>query len=116
VKIRETLNGDGLEDSVRTSLWAECGRTTTLLSNITSIKVKDKFPHQIMFGRKRKLPKLFRIFGEMEVFTTKDYIQGKSKNRGLTCMFVGCSVDYANDDYRMLNLNLKRIIQTADVV
>jgi hypothetical protein len=43
--IRATLNIGGHEDSVNTGVWAECARTTTFLSNITSIKAKDKFPY-----------------------------------------------------------------------
>jgi hypothetical protein len=50
------------------------------------------------------------------VVTTKDDIQSKLKNRGLTYMFVGYSVDHANNVYIMLNLNTKRIINTRDVV
>jgi hypothetical protein len=47
---------------------------TTFLSNITSIKAKDKFDYQLMFGSKPKLPISFRMFGEMGVVTTKDDI------------------------------------------
>jgi hypothetical protein len=35
----------------------------------------------------------------MGVVITIDDIQGKLKNRGLTCMFVGYSVDHTNDVY-----------------
>jgi hypothetical protein len=34
------LNNGGLEDSVRSGVWAECIRTATILSNIISIKQK----------------------------------------------------------------------------
>jgi hypothetical protein len=111
---RSTLNNVGLEDSVRTGLWAERVRTTTFPSNITSIKAKDEFPYQIIFGSKPKLLTSLRIFGEMGVVTTKDDIQGKLKNRGLTSMSVEYSVDHANDVNQMLNLYSKRIIQTRD--
>jgi hypothetical protein len=57
-----TLNNGGLEDSVRTGVWAECVRTTTILSNITSIKAKDKCPYHNIFGIKPKLPKSLRMF------------------------------------------------------
>jgi hypothetical protein len=52
----------------------------------------------------------------MGVVTTKEDTQGKLKNCGLIFMFVGYSVDHANDVYRMLNLNSNCIIQTRDVV
>jgi hypothetical protein len=51
----------------------------------------------------------------MVIVTTKDGIQRKLKDRGLTCRFVGYSVDHANDVYRMLNLNSKSIIQKREV-
>jgi hypothetical protein len=69
-----------------------------------------------MFGRKRKLPTIFRLFGEMGVVITKDDIQGKLKNHGLTRMFVGYPVDRANDIYRTLTLNSKMIFQMIDLV
>jgi hypothetical protein len=52
----------------------------------------------------------------MGVVTTKDEIQAKLKSRGSTFMFVGYSFDHANDVYRILNLNSKRITQTRDVI
>jgi hypothetical protein len=106
------LNIGGLEDILRTSLWSECARTTTILSNISSIKVEDKCPYQLMYGRKPKLPTSFRTFGEIGMVTPKDDIQGKLKNLGLTCIFVGYSGDHANDVYRMFNFNSKWINQT----
>jgi hypothetical protein len=60
-----------------------------------------------------------RIFGEMGVVMTKNYIQRKLKNLGTTCMFMGYSVDsvdHSNDVYRMLNLETKKIIHARDVV
>jgi hypothetical protein len=52
----------------------------------------------------------------MGVVTTKSEIQGKLKNRGTTCMFMGYSVDHSNDVYRMLNLETKSIIHSRDIV
>jgi hypothetical protein len=87
-RIRATLNEKGFDDNVRTVVWAECARTTTLHSNFTSIMAKDNFPYQLLFGSKPKLPKNLKIFGEMDVVTSKDDIQGKLENHGLACMFV----------------------------
>jgi hypothetical protein len=85
------------------------------MSNITSIKTKNNSPHQILFGNKPELPTSLRIFVEMGLVTTKNDIQGKLKNRGLTYIFVRYSVDHANYVFRKLNLNSKRIIQIRDV-
>jgi hypothetical protein len=109
------LKDTGIEDSVRTSVRAECVRTTTFFSIITSIKTKDERLYQLMFGNKPDLSISSRIFGEISVITMTYETQGKLKNRGLTCMFVGYSVDHANDVDRMLNLNSKRINETIYV-
>jgi hypothetical protein len=71
--------------------------------------------YRLMFGSKQKLPSSLKIFGEMGVVTTKDDIQSKLKNRQLTSMFIGYSIDHANDVDQMLNLDTKRIINTRDV-
>jgi hypothetical protein len=94
----------------------ESARTITFLSNITASKTKEKYPYQLLFGSKPKLPSSFRIFGEIGVVTTKENVQGKLKNRGTACIFVGYSVDHANDVYWMFNFNTKRIIHSRDVV
>jgi hypothetical protein len=110
------LNHAGLENGERSGIWAECARTITFLSNITASKTKEKYPYQLLFGSKPKLPSSFRIFGEIGVVTTKDNVQGKLKNRGTACIFMGYSVDHANDVYQMFNFNTKRIIHSRDVV
>jgi hypothetical protein len=60
-RVSATLNNGGLEDCVRTGVWAECARTAIFRLNITSIKAKDKCPHQIMLGSKTKLSTSLRI-------------------------------------------------------
>jgi hypothetical protein len=55
-----------------------------------------------MFGSKPKIPTSLRIFEEMGVVATKDELNTREVP--------------ANDVYRMFNFNIKRIIQTRDVV
>jgi hypothetical protein len=55
-------------------------------------------------------------FGEIGAVATKVNIQSKLKNRGTPYMFVGYSVHHANDVYRMLNLDNKRIIHSRDII
>jgi hypothetical protein len=85
------------------------------LSNITLAKNKEECPHQLMFGSIPKLPESLRLFGEIGVVTTKNDIQGKLQNCGTFCMFVGYSIDHANDVYRMLNLETNYIINSRDI-
>ena len=52
----------------------------------------------------------------MGVVSTKKDIQGKLKNREMTCIFMGYSVDHSNDVYRMLKMETKKIILSRDIV
>jgi hypothetical protein len=110
------LNSPGVKDQLRSGVWAECAMTVTFLSNVTSIKNKEVCPYGLLFGCKPKLPTSLRSFGEIGVVTTKAKIQSKLKNGGTPCMFIGYSVHHANDVYRMLNLDTKRIIHSRDII
>jgi hypothetical protein len=72
-------------------------------------------PNQLLFGCKPTLPASLRSFGKIEVVTTKDKIRGKLKNRGITCMFVGYSVNHAHDVYRM-HIATEMIINSRDII
>jgi hypothetical protein len=115
-RIRAMLNSAGVKDQLRSGVWAECVMTVTFLLNVTSIKNKEVFPYELLFSCKPKLPTSLKFFGEIGVVITKTNIQSKLKNRGTSCMFVGYSVNHANDIYRMLNLDTKRIIQSRDII
>jgi hypothetical protein len=106
----------GVKDQLRSRVWAECVMTVTFLSNFTSIKNKEVYPYEFLFGCKLNLTTSLRSFGEIGVVTTKANIQSKLKNRGLPCKFVEYSVHHAKDVYRMLNLDTKSIIQVRDIL
>jgi hypothetical protein len=90
--------------------------TVTFLSNITYVMNQEVCLHQLLFGCKPKLPASLRTFGEIGVITTKDKIQGKLKNRGTPCIFVGFSAHHAHDVYRMLNFETEMIIDSRDII
>jgi hypothetical protein len=115
-RIRALLNNAGLNNEVRSGVSAECTRTVTFLSNIAAIKVQEKCLFQLLYGSKPKLAPSLRIFGEMGVVTTKNGIQGKLKNRGTICVSMGYFVDHSNDVYSILNLELKKIENSRDIV
>jgi hypothetical protein len=96
-RIRASLNCVGLKGELRSGVWAECARTITFLHNITSIKTKEVYPYVLLFGGKPKLAEKLKSFGKTGVVTAKDDIQGKLRNQGTFCMFVGYSVDHANN-------------------
>ena len=114
-RTRSMLNGAGLKDELRSKIWAECVMTTTYLSNIIATKSENKCPFELLFGCKPKLNSTLKIFGEIGVVTTKDKIQGKLKNRGTPCMFVGYTENHSSDVYRMLNLETHGIINSRDI-
>jgi hypothetical protein len=115
-RIRAMLNSVGLKDHLRSGVWAECTMTVTYLFNNTSIKEKMICPYQLQFGNKPRLPESLRSFGEIGVVTTKNDIQGKLANIGTPCMFMGYSIDHANDVYRMLHIKTKKIINSRDII
>jgi hypothetical protein len=114
-RIRTMLNNAGIKNQIRSGVWAECAMTVMFLSNVKSIKDKEVCPYELLFVCKPKLPTNLRSSGEIGVVTTKANIQSKLKSRGKPCMFVGYSAYHANDIYRMLNLDTKRIIQSRDI-
>jgi hypothetical protein len=52
----------------------------------------------------------------MGIVTTKKKIQGKLKDRGNACMFVGYPPSYACDFYMMLNLKTKHSLKSREIV
>jgi hypothetical protein len=110
------LNGSGFKDELRNKIWAECAMTTTSLSNVIDTKSGNKCPYELLFGCKPKLNSSLMTFGDIGVVTTKDKIQGKLRNRGSTCMFVGNTDNHSRDVIRMLNLKNRGVIDVRDVV
>jgi hypothetical protein len=69
----------------------------------------------LLFGKEALCDHNLRIFSELGIVTIKKKIQGKHKDRGTVCMFVGYPPDHACDAYRMLNLK-KKYHQSRDIV
>jgi hypothetical protein len=117
-RIRAMLKSAGVKDDLKLRVWAEFSMKVTVmfLLNFTSIKNKEFCPYKLLFGCKPNLPTSLKSFGEIGVVTNKANFQSKLKNRGTPCMFVGYSVHHANDVYRMLNLDNKRIIHSRDII
>jgi hypothetical protein len=114
-RIRAMLNGAGLKDEVSSGIWAECTSTATFYSNILLTNGRSKSPQELMFGNKSHCVNNLRLFGEMGVITTKEKIQGKLKDQGTVCMFVGYSQSHACNVYRMLNMSTRHVIKSRDI-
>ena len=115
-RIRAMLNGAGLQEEMRSGIWAECASTATFYSNILATRVTKKSPQELLFGKKSHCAHNLRVFGEMGIVTTKKKIQGKLKDRGTVCMFAGYPPNHACDVYRMLSLKTKHIFNSRDIV
>ena len=46
------LNEAGLEDEVRSGIWAECALNATFSSNVLLTNGRSKSPQDLMFGKK----------------------------------------------------------------
>ena len=112
-RIREMMNDSGIEGEFCEGLWAECASTASFYEDIIVNKGKKKPPIELMlmFNQKVKELRNFKRSGEMCVATTIDKIQSKISDKGTTCIFVGYAVNHADDVYRLLNPETKKIIK-----
>jgi hypothetical protein len=78
-RIRAMINNASVKDQLRSGVRAECAVAVKFLSNTISIKNKEVYPYELLFGFKPKLPTSLRSFGEINVVTTKANIQSKLK-------------------------------------
>jgi hypothetical protein len=70
----------------------------------------------LTFGKEVHCVHNLRHFVEIGILTTKKEIQGKLKDFGTVCIYVGYAPNSACDVYRMLNLKTKHIIKSRDIV
>ena len=107
--VRAASNSAGFEQELREALWAECANTMTKIDNL----VDGKFGK--LYGRKAGYATHLHIFGEMCVIAKREKIQGKLKNKGKLCVFVGYADGHAADVFKFYDADTKSIIQSRDV-
>jgi hypothetical protein len=66
------LNGEMLQEEIRSIIWAECSSTATLYSNILARRVTKRSPQEFLFGKEAHCPRNLRMFGEMGIVITKN--------------------------------------------
>jgi hypothetical protein len=49
-RIRAMLNGSGLQEEIRSGIWAECASTATFYSNTLATRVTKRSPQELLFG------------------------------------------------------------------
>jgi len=109
------LNNSGIEPEMREKLWAECGATATILSNLM-VKRNDKSPHERCYGTRSPYERVLKIFGEMGLkMENSKNLSEKLRNRGNLCFFVGFAKDHALNAYRAFDIESKKVIITRDV-
>jgi hypothetical protein len=115
-RVRSMLNDSGVPEELRNKLWAECALTATKLSNITSRRDKGN-PFELFHGRKSKLEKDLRIFGEVGVKVARNQVNmvEKLQNKGSLCIFVGYEDNHPEDAYRVLDLKNLTMMISRDV-
>jgi hypothetical protein len=83
---------------------------------IISTKSSLKCPFELLYGESPTLHDNLNLFGKVGVVTTKEEIQAKLSNQGITCMFVAYTEHHSRDLYRMLNLTTNSIMNSRDII
>jgi hypothetical protein len=86
-RIRAILYGAGLQEEIRSGIWAESAPNSTFYSNVLAARVTKRSPQALIFVKEAHCAHNLRIFGEMGILTEKK-IQGKLKDCGTFCKFV----------------------------
>lgn len=116
-RMRAMMNGAGIYDELRKTIWAECSITATLLHNIIIKNNNNKSPYELFYNQKCKILNELRVFGEMGIVKTNyDKITSKLRDKGTTMVFIGYSLDHGTNVYRMLNLNTMGITISRDII
>ena len=81
-------------------------------------KERTKPPYTLFYNDEPKYKKYLRSFGEMAVIAISDGKKMKSKldTRGRTRIFVGYADDHAGNVYRFINIQMKKIILSRDII
>ena len=107
----------GLSQQDKRKFWCEAISMATKLDNIMVRKERTKPPHTLFYNEGARYVKYLRSFGEMAVIAIHDGKKMKSKldTRGKTGIFVGYADDHAENVYRFINIQMKKIILSRDV-
>jgi hypothetical protein len=76
------LNVAGLQEEIRSVIWAECASIFTFYSTILETRVTKSSPQELIFGKEAHCTHNLRMFGEMGIMITKKNIKGKLKDGG----------------------------------
>ena len=111
------MNAANLGQKERCQLCKEAYQCATLTDGLTVItrngETKTRYEHWC--GKLPKFAHHLRTWGEAGVVKVRDLKKSKIQDKGITCMFVGYSMDHAGDCYRMFNPKTNRVHITRDI-
>jgi hypothetical protein len=57
------LNGEEIQEEIRSGIWAEYPSTATFYSNILATRVTKRTPQELLFGKEAHCAHNLRMFG-----------------------------------------------------
>ena len=109
------MNSAKLPANLRNGLWTEAALCATFYENVVVTDNRTTPAYELLYRKEMGQVRYLHSFGDMAVFAIRDKIQGKLKDRGQICMFLGYSEDHDTSTYRMLNINTRKVIHTRDL-
>ena len=107
----------GFPSALRTTLWAECALTMTLLDNILLTPQTSTSSYEQFYKHTSKISQELRVFGEIGIVKTDyNHITTKLKNKGEPMIFAGYCMKHGSHVYRMFNLRTHGISVTRDII
>jgi hypothetical protein len=110
------MGGASIPIECRKTIVIEALKTITLLDGLVVVElngIRDTRGGHC-FGSNPKWASELRTFGEAAV--VKEKKSDKTTVRGITVVFVGYSLDCANDCYRFWNPDKNSIVETRDAI
>ena len=109
--------GFSQHDKRKLTFWCEVISTATKLDNIMVRKERTKPPYTLFYNEEPKYKKFLRSFGEMAVIAISDGKKMRSKfdTRGRTGILVGYADDHAGNVYKIINIQMKKIILSREI-
>jgi hypothetical protein len=100
----------------RYQIFLKAFKIATVLDGLVVKKGQTNTRYERFFGKNPRFVSHLRTFGEAGTVKVKKQQYPKLSDRGITCMFVGYTVDHDGDCYEMLDINSETVNVTRDVV
>ena len=110
-RVRSMFNGTELSKSLHGGLWAECGKTATVLDNL-DCEEGLKTRHFHFWGKDYEGFNHLRAFGEVGIVTQGAKIRSKLDNKSLGCLHLGHAEDHGKDVCLFLKLKTTKVIRS----